>query len=139
MTASQAAKLHKTATEALEKLKVYKDTLGDKYYRRKSNPLKRKSKKTASKRKSKTYLRINPAPLLYIITAQGSGKKMHYDGTKFSERAKIRLFKTAEEARICAEKLIANYPMLHKYKICVETNEHKPTRDAPLGKAILRA
>ena len=90
----------------------------------------RVAKQTATrkpkKRSSKTYLRVNPAPLLYIITAQGTGKKMHFDGTKFSERSKIRLFKTAEEARKCAEKLIATYPLLRKYKICVETNEHRP-------------
>ncbi len=97
--------------------------------------MKKKLKLSVSKRKAKTAKRkivkrrarkVNPAPLLYIITAQGSGRKMSYDGVKFSERSKIRLFKTADEAIKCAEGLVAKYPLLRKYKVAVETNQHRP-------------
>ncbi len=96
--------------------------------RTKKKAVKRKAVKRVVKRKAiKKRARLkNPAPLMYIITAQGTGRKMSYDGTKFSERAKIRLFKTVDEARKCAIDLIVKYPLLRKYKVRVETNEHKP-------------
>lgn len=77
------------------------------------------------KRKRKTR-KVNPAPLLYIITAQGTGKKMHYDGEKFSERARVTTFATVEAARKKAIDLIIKYPVLRKYKVRVETNQHRP-------------
>lgn len=80
----------------------------------------------AKRKARRAKLNCNPAPLMYIITAQGTGKKMSYDGEKFSERAKIRLFKTVEDARKCAVDLIIKYPMLRKYRVKIETNEHKP-------------
>ncbi len=83
----------------------------------------RRTKKKVIKKRSR---KVNPAPLMYIITAQGTGRKMSYDGAKFSERAKIRLFKTVADARKCAVELIVKYPMLRKYKVRIETNEHKP-------------
>ncbi len=89
----------------------------------KLNPTKRKAKKAVTKRRVR---KVNPAPLLYIITAQGTGKKMHYDGVKFSERERVRTFPTVEAARKCAVELIMKYPMLRKYRVKIETNEHRP-------------
>lgn len=68
----------------------------------------------------------NPRPLLYIITAQGTGKKMHFDGTKFSERERVSTFSTVDAAQRKALELLKRFPVLRKYKIAVEPNFRKP-------------
>lgn len=75
----------------------------------------------SSKRKRK----VNPTPLLFVITAKGSGKKMHYDGSKFSERARVVTFKTADAAAKKAYELVAKYPVLRRYSVAVESNAGK--------------
>ena len=85
-------------------------------------------KRAKSRKKSTSVRKINPAPLLYIITAKGTGKKMHFDGTKFSERTRVVTFKTADAARVKALALIAAYPVLNRYQIAVEHNQHLPSR-----------
>lgn len=64
----------------------------------------------------------NPRPLMYIITAKGTGKKMHYDGMKFSERAKVKLFATSDAAAKFAYGLVSRFPVLKKYRVAVESN-----------------
>lgn len=68
----------------------------------------------------------NPRPLMYIITAKASGKKMHYDGTRFSERAKIKLFRSSETAHEYALGLIERFPILRRYRVAVEDNRPPP-------------
>jgi hypothetical protein len=90
--------------------------------RRAKNPAVR-SKKKATKKRVKTARKKNPAPLLYIITAQGSGKKMHYDGAKFSERARVKTFATKDAAYKKACELVDSYPILKRYRIAIEDNK----------------
>jgi hypothetical protein len=80
------------------------------------NPRKR------AKRATRTKRRVNPRPLLYIITAKASGKKMHYDGEKFSERARVKTFPTAHAADQTAQKLLRQFPILRKYRVFIEPN-----------------
>lgn len=83
-------------------------------------------KAASNKKKKRRVRKVNPAPLLYIITAQGTGKKMHYDGTKFSERERVSTFPTVEAARKKAVELIIKYPVLRKYRVRIETNYTHP-------------
>lgn len=71
-------------------------------------------------RVTKKKVRKNPAPLLFVITAKGTGKKMHFDGTKFSERARVSTFPTLETAQRKALDLVKKYPVLRKYRIAIE-------------------
>lgn len=65
----------------------------------------------------------NPRPLLFIITAQkGRGKKMHFDGTNFSERAKIKMFPTMIRAEAKARELLKTFPILRSYRVVIEPN-----------------
>lgn len=81
-------------------------------------------KPASNPRKRKT----NPTPLLFIITAKGTGKKMHYDGTKFSNSGRVVTFKTAEAAAAKARELLAKYPILRRYRMAVEHNQHLPPK-----------
>ncbi len=90
-------------------------------------------KRKVVKRRKTRARKVNPAPLLYIITAQSAGERMSYVGMntkgvpKFSNTSgRVTLFKTVADARKCAVDLIVKFPMLRKYQVRVETNEHKP-------------
>lgn len=66
-------------------------------------------------------------PLLFIITAQkGVGKKMHFDGTNFSERARVSTFPTMNAAETKAQGLLKQYPVLRSYRVMIEPNKHRP-------------
>jgi hypothetical protein len=86
-----------------------------------------KSKRARKRKTAKAKpVRSNPRPLLFVITAKGSGKRMHYDGTKFSERARVVTFATAQKAHAKALELLGRYPILRKYRIAVEPNFAPP-------------
>jgi hypothetical protein len=88
------------------------------------NPVKRSKKKPVSTRRKRAVRSTNPVPLLYIITAKGTGKKMHFDGKKFSERARVVTFKTVSDAQKKAQALLRAYPVLRGYRVAVEHNQH---------------
>lgn len=81
-----------------------------------------------SKTKRRAVRSTNPRPMLYIITAKGSGKKMHYDGSKFSERERVQTYATVEAAQRAALNLLSSYPVLKKYRIAIEHNLHLPPK-----------
>lgn len=65
----------------------------------------------------------NPRPLLFIITAKkGAGKKMHFDGANFSQRAKVKMFGTMGEAETKAQALLKAFPVLRSYRVVIEPN-----------------
>ncbi len=96
--------------------------------RAKQSGAKKSKRKPASTRRARAVRSTNPAPLLYIITAKGTGKKMHFDGKKFSERARVVTFKTVSDAQKKAEALLRAYPVLRSYRVAVEHNQHFPKR-----------
>jgi hypothetical protein len=89
---------------------------------RKPFSLRKAAKRPLKVRSVKKRRAINPAPLLYILTAKGTGKKMHFDGTKFSERARVKLFPTVEAAQRAGIDLVKKYPVLRKYRVAVESS-----------------
>jgi hypothetical protein len=68
--------------------------------------------------------RRNSRPLLFILTAKkGAGKKMHFDGTNFSERARVSTFPTMEKAQTKGLELLRKYShALRGYRLKVEPN-----------------
>lgn len=75
------------------------------------------------KKAAKKSRRVNPRPMMFIITAKkGAGKKMHFDGKNFSQRARISTFKTMQAAETKAQDLLARFPILRRYRVCVESN-----------------
>lgn len=114
------------------KKKYVKKRIGAKswsYIRRPSQITKRAPSKRLRKRRVKNINRPskgrfpNPAPLLFIITAQkGRGKKMHFDGKNFSERARVSTFGTMCEAESKAQSLLKSYPILRSYRVMIEPN-----------------
>lgn len=83
---------------------------------------KRSKKKTATKPKKtrKTKSVKKSSSLQFKLIARGSGKPMHFDGSKFSERSETKVFPTLDAARSFALKLLAKYPVLRKYRLSVE-------------------
>lgn len=105
---------------------------GSTYVKRPSQITKRAPTKRLKRRRAKNLKSPkrgffpNPRPLLYIITAKASGKKMHYDGQKFSERARVKTFATFDAAETKATELIRKFPVLRRYRIFIESNFQKP-------------
>lgn len=99
------------------------------YVKRPSQITKRKPSARLRKRRVKNIKKPvkgrfpNPRPLLFIITAKkGAGKKMHFDGTNFSERAKVKMFPTMGEAETKAQALLKSFPVLRGYRVMIEPN-----------------
>lgn len=64
----------------------------------------------------------NPRPLLYKICIQkGKGPKMHFDGQKFSQRARVTLL-PKDRAITKARGLMKQFPVLRPYRMTVESN-----------------
>lgn len=82
------------------------------------NP-KRRKKKSAIKKVRSRHKRVTKS-IRYKITAQNTGKRMHYDGRNFSERTP-KIFALADDAKTTALMLIRRYPVLRKYKVRVES------------------
>jgi hypothetical protein len=80
------------------------------------------------KRRVKKRVRQNPRVPLYIIAAQGTGRRMHYDGTKFSERPRVVTFKSARLAKEKASQLMRQYPILKKYTVWIEPSDASLSR-----------
>lgn len=102
------------------------------YVRRPSQITKRAPSKRLRKRRVKNITRPakgrfpNPRPLLFIITAQkGSGKKMHFDGKNFSQRARISTFPTMSAAEDKAKSLLKQFSILRSYRVMIEPNENR--------------
>ena len=83
-------------------------------------PKKKGAKKRAKKRGKNPVVRTRP--VLCGIYAKGTGRKMHFDGAKFSESGRLKQFATAADAERKAQALIAQYPILRKYRVTVESN-----------------
>lgn len=91
------------------------------------NPLRRKrskmkkAKRIVRTRKRKIVKRkAKPRAIRYKITAQNTGKRMHYDGRNFSERA-VKSFLTADAAKTHALMLLRKFPRLRKYQVRIES------------------
>jgi len=67
---------------------------------------------------SRGRIHKNPAPRGFVIYAQGTGKRMNFDGTKFSERTP-KIYGNARAAEGAAMNMLAKYPVLKKYKVWV--------------------
>lgn len=76
-------------------------------------------KKNAAKRKS-VKRKAKSRAIRYKITAQNTGKRMHYDGRNFSERTP-KSFALAEDAKTTALMLIRRFPVLRRYRVRVES------------------
>lgn len=73
----------------------------------------------------------NPSrrPILFVITAQkGKGPKMHYDGTKFSQRERVKTFPTMEAAQRKALELLKQFSILRNYSIRIESDSLRNPR-----------
>jgi hypothetical protein len=81
-----------------------------------------KRRKIQAKKPRRGFFPNPSPPMLYIVTARAGGPKMHYDGTKFSQRARVRTYPTADAASKAALGLLKRYPVLRKYRIAVEPN-----------------
>lgn len=99
------------------------------YVRRPSQITKKKPTKRLRKRRGKNFDRPtkgrfpNPTKRGYVICIKrGTGPKMHYDGEKFSQRAKYHVFPTKDAALKKARAFLAKYRVLHKYAVTVEPN-----------------
>jgi hypothetical protein len=106
-----------------------KSTSSKRYVSRPSQITKRSPTKRLKKRRKRNVKSPkrgffpNPVPFTYIITARSTerGPRMHYDGSRFSQRAKIRTFSTFQKAHTTATQLLKQYPVLRKYRIAIET------------------
>lgn len=90
------------------------------------NPQPRKKRSTARLRKYQFKKGAARKSALtraaFAIYAQGSGKKMHFDGsTRFTENAKPKLFATQKEAFAVARSLLKRFPKLRRYRVTVES------------------
>lgn len=65
--------------------------------------------------------KAKPRTIRYKITAQNTGKRMHYDGRNFSERPTVKSFLTADAATTHARMLLRRFPRLRKYQVRVES------------------
>lgn len=100
------------------------------YIRRRSQITKKAPRKRLKKRRAINFDRPrkgrfpNPRPLLFILTAKkGKGKKMHYDGTNFSERARVSTFPSMDAAQRKGLELLRKYGhALRGYRLKVEPN-----------------
>lgn len=100
------------------------------YIRRRSQITKKPPRKRLKKRRAKNFDRPtkgrfpNPRLMLYILTAKkGVGKKMHFDGKHFSERARVSTFATMDAAQKKGLELLRKYGhALRGYKLRVEPN-----------------
>lgn len=103
----------KPTLKAGEKLDF--DVREGRYFIYTENPKRRKKKSTKKKVRAKSRVTVR-----YKITAQNTGKRMHYDGRNFSER-KPKLFALADDAKQTALALIRRYSILRKYRVRVES------------------
>jgi hypothetical protein len=69
----------------------------------------------------------NPAPRGFVIYAQGTGKRMNFDGTKFSERAP-KIYGNMRAAEGAAMNMLAKFAVLKKYKVWVAPESARPKR-----------
>jgi hypothetical protein len=99
------------------------------YIRRPSQITKAKPTKRLRKRRAKNYDRPtkgrfpNPTARGFVICIKkGTGPKMHYDGTKFSQRPKYKVFPTQAAALKKARGFLSRYRVLRGYAVTVEPN-----------------
>jgi hypothetical protein len=78
--------------------------------------------RTGKKRAAKKSACSTPVRTQYVIAAQGTGKKIYFDGGKrFTENAKPHTFSTQGAALKKARSLMARYPTLKRYRVTIES------------------